>query len=89
MGRPKGSKNKKYTGEVERVAARCIRCHSSGFTILRKTRDLDHKGIGPDGKPYTRIIWRRIQCKSCGQVQMDKEYSYQSNGKKTTRSTVS
>ncbi len=72
-GRPKGSKN----AEVVRVAnTRCGKCQSTKKKAIRIVRERPYSGTDDKGRPYNRMVWRRVQCANCGQhrVEIEKHY---------------
>lgn len=71
-GRPEGPAE-----EVDVAAAtvvRCKRCDSTRRSKYTNTRILRRGGTGPDGKPYTRVVWRRCRCLSCGQARVERTF---------------
>lgn len=60
----------KPTSEKSTIGNRCRVCDATDLVVLRKISEQEFAGHGPDGKPYTSIIRRRVQCRHCGQVQM-------------------
>jgi len=74
-GRPRGARNRDLD-TVSGEATRCRKCGSTDREPYFGKRTLDYAGTTPDGKPYTRVVWRRTVCRSCGQHRMDKSYEY-------------
>ncbi|QDV26928.1 hypothetical protein [Aureliella helgolandensis] len=74
-GRPKGSKDIQRD-EVDVIGSRCKKCGSSLRTpYANDPTRMAYPGVDPiTGKPYTQIVWRRTQCRDCGQHRIDKCY---------------
>ena len=72
-GRPKGSKG----AAVIRVAnSRCGTCQSTKKKALRIVRERPISGTDDKGRPYNRVVWRRVQCVNCGQHRVEIERHY-------------
>ena len=72
-GRPKGSRN----GEAVRVAnTRCGKCQSTEKKAIRIVRERLYSGADDKGRPYSRMVWRRVQCANCGQHRVEIERHY-------------
>ena len=72
-GRPKSARNKDVDiVPIKRV--RCVQCDSVARTKYQQRRSLDVSGISPEGYIFRQVIWRRCQCKACGQWRDEKEY---------------
>jgi hypothetical protein len=54
-------------------ASRCPACGSTSREPYHHTRTLEHAGEH-DGRPYTRVVWRRTVCTGCGRARVDKTY---------------
>ena len=56
--------------EVSEQKAACPRCDCTDLRArdgAQKTV-LKVSGTRPDGMPYNRVVWRRKECRNCGQV---------------------
>jgi hypothetical protein len=71
-GRPKGSLKQEYPQSIGELT-RCKRCDSTERTKYTTIKDMPHQGLR-DGKPYTRVVWRRTTCANCGQARVDQHY---------------
>lgn len=75
QGRPPGAENVK-----DQTVSKPSRCTANGCDSTERstlnTTEQEHSGLDGDGKPYTHIIRRRVQCKACGQVRIDRELVY-------------
>lgn len=70
-GRPKGSLNKEV--RVQTVEpSRCPSCGSTDRDRYYRTTVQEHAGLGPDGRPYARIVRRWTRCQACGQHRVDR-----------------
>lgn len=69
-GRPQGSKNL-VVDEVHVVLTRCQKCGSTNRGRYVNPRVSLSAGTDDNGRPYTRIVWRRTQCLDCGQWRDD------------------
>ena len=76
-GRPPGSENRQYD-QVDAAVTRCRKCGGTDRTPYEQTRELEQAGTRDDG-PYTHIVWRRTQCKACGQWRVDRFFENRSN----------
>lgn len=56
-------------GRRHSVPLQCLRIDGAG-TVLDKT-ELELDGIDSQGKPFTHIVRRRVQCEGCGQMRID------------------
>jgi transcriptional regulator NrdR family protein len=74
MPRPKGTKNITRPAVVY-VPPTCPVCPSTEHEVLRITNEQDISGER-DGRPYNHIVWRRVQCKACGQHYMLVTYEF-------------
>jgi len=72
-GRPKGSIN---TDPVRVTNTRCGKCQSTKKKAIRITRELSISGTDDKGRPYNRMVWRRVQCTNCGQHRVEIERHY-------------
>lgn len=74
-GRPKGAK----TAQAEVTDKHPSRCPVCGSTAAESTGArptiVNRPGL-VDGRPFTRIVFRRIRCKACGQVRVEREFMY-------------
>ncbi len=70
MGRPAGSENVKDVTVSK--PSQCRQCGSTEREALQ-TNTQEFGGIDGEGRKYTHIIRRRVRCKSCGQVRIDRE----------------
>jgi predicted Zn-ribbon and HTH transcriptional regulator len=50
----------------------CRVCGSTDRAAYHNVRTLDFPGETPDGRKYTRVVFRRTKCLACGQVRDDK-----------------
>jgi len=66
-GRPKGSKTRRPV-TLRADPPRCRTCAGTGLAPLRVVATCDHHGIDLAGRPFTRTIRRRVQCRTCGTV---------------------
>ena len=72
-GRPRGSKG---ASEVHVSNTRCMKCQSTKKKVLRIIREHLLSGTDDKGRPYNRIVWRRVQCANCGQHRVEIERHY-------------
>ena len=56
------------------VSSHCPSCGSLQREPYHNVRTLDFAGIAPDGRPFTRVVWRRTRCRDCGQARDDKTF---------------
>ena len=50
---------------------------TSGFPMhLRIIRERPISGTDDNGRPYNRVVWRRVQCANCGQRRVGIERHY-------------
>ena len=78
-GRPKGQGN--YDVDTVRAEpTRCRRCGSTNRTRYTNTRVRFISGTDFQGRPYSRMIWRRTQCLHCGQYRDDIARVYEPDG---------
>lgn len=72
QGRPTGSPNVKAATVSK--PSQCIQanCQSTEREVLNTT-ETAYSGIDGDGRKYTHIVRRRVRCKACGQVRIDRE----------------
>jgi hypothetical protein len=54
--------------------SRCPACGSTERNGYHHTRTLDYCGTTPDGRNYSRVVWRNVTCKNCGKARIDKSY---------------
>lgn len=73
MARPKGSPNVKTVLHIE--PPRCPNCESTKCTVLN-TGIQEYAGFDADGKPYNRIVRRRVQCTDCQRVRIDRSLEF-------------
>ena len=74
-GRPVGSQ----TQEKPIVAVQLSRCPDCGSTERAKYSNRCEKelsGQTPDGKPFSRVIWRHTKCLTCGASRIDKFFEF-------------
>jgi predicted Zn-ribbon and HTH transcriptional regulator len=50
----------------------CRVCGSTDRAAYHNVRALDFPGETPDGRKYSRVVFRRTKCLACGQVRDDK-----------------
>lgn len=77
-GRPAGSKNKE-TETVLEVPAGCSRCHSTDLVVFPGSKLVTqsiHGTLRPEGRRFTSIDIRRMQCRQCGGITIVKTYNY-------------
>ena len=72
-GRPKGSQS---TTTVYVTNPRCEKCQSTKKKVLRIVRDRSVSETDDKGRPYNRVVWRRVQCANCGQHRVEIERHY-------------
>jgi len=72
-GRPKGSRD---AAPVHVANTRCGKCQSTKKKAIRITRELSISGTDDKGRPYNRIVWRRVQCSNCSQHRVEIERHY-------------
>ena len=72
-GRPKGSQR---TTTVYVTNPRCAKCHSTRKKALRIVQQRPISGTDEKGRPYNRVVWRRVQCANCGQHRVEIERHY-------------
>ena len=72
-GRPKGSRN---TEAVRVTNTRCGKCQSTKKKAIRIVREWSYGGTDDKGHPYSRTVWRRVQCANCGQHRVEIERHY-------------
>lgn len=79
MARKKGSTNvkEKHINTVAPSRCRNPECQSTRRTEYEQKRVLENGGLDNDGKPYTRVIYRRTKCLDCGQVRDDRTYEFE------------
>lgn len=74
-GRPRGSKNRDFNAVVAEVPPTCVHCGSENHRVLPgNLRRMEQAGKLPDGREYSAIEWRRMQCNDCQGVFMKKRY---------------
>ena len=73
-GRPKARPNSE-PAMVETELTRCTACGSTNLRKLRVVSDRGHAGYH-DGKAYTRIVRRRVQCVDCSKVHIVATYAF-------------
>lgn len=71
-GRPQGAEN--IQAQTISTLSRCIApgCESTERKVLGKTEQ-EYEGLDDQGRRYTHIVRRRVQCSACGQVRIDRE----------------
>ena len=76
-GRPRGSRNI-ARDEVDVLVSHCKRCDSTEREPYSgDAQSMDYCGTDPQtGRRYNRIVWRRTQCRKCGQHRIDKCYEF-------------
>lgn len=85
-GRPKGSKTKNITqGEVYDYPSRCPKCDSTEHQVVQFLREMNYRGVNPDGKPYDSICKRRVRCKACGRYYLKSSYRFSGDGSFLTK----
>lgn len=66
------TKQRETFSQVDVIPGECPRClcteREPYFAIARH----DKSGIGPSGRPYTRITKKRTRCKRCGHPRVDR-----------------
>jgi len=72
-GRPKGSRD---AAPVHVANTRCRKCHSTKKKALRIVQERAITGTDDKGRPYSRVVWRRVQCANCGQHRVEIERHY-------------
>ena len=72
-GRPKGSKD---SDPVRVTNTRCGKCHSTNKKAIRIVRERPYSETDDKGRPYSRMVWRRVQCANCGQHRVEIERHY-------------
>ena len=72
-GRPKGSRNSEA---VRAVNTRCGKCLSTRKKAVRIVQERPISGTDDKGRPYNRMVWRRVQCANCGQHRVEIERHY-------------
>ena len=72
-GRPKGSRD---AAAVHAANTRWKKCLSTKKKALRIVQERPISGTDDKGRPYNRVVWRRVQCANCGQhrVEIEKHY---------------
>jgi hypothetical protein len=76
-GRPPGQPNHEYD-LADHEAPRCRKCAGTHLRVLKRLPDRSHCGT-IDGRPYTRIEFRRTQCTDCRSVQILRTYVHTPN----------
>ena len=72
-GLPKG----RTDAEAVRVAnTRCGKCQSTRKKVRRIARERPYSGTDDKGRPYSRMVWRGVQCTNCGQHRVEIERHY-------------
>lgn len=74
-GRPPGAVTQQLP-ETMRILPACPRCgDASEPEVLKRLADFEYAGIH-DGKPFTRIVRRRVRCRGadCRQVRIETTY---------------
>lgn len=59
---------------VQVELSRCQTCGSTERTAYHRVDEQEYAGLDNAGKAYTHIVRRYCQCKSCGQVRIDRSY---------------
>jgi len=72
-GRPKGSKG---TAAVHAANTRCRKCLSTRKKAIRIVQERPISGADDKGRPYSRMVWRRVQCANCGQTRTEIQKHY-------------
>ena len=72
-GRPKGSRD---AAAVHATNIRCGKCQSTRKKALRIVQERPISGTDDKGRPYSRVVWRRVQCANCGQHRVEIERHY-------------
>ena len=72
-GRPVGSRNEPDPPVCVVEPSRCLKCGSMTRSdywgkVVRECTGMHN------GRPYSRVVWRRCRCLACGQTRVDKEY---------------
>ena len=67
-GRPKGSKDLEC---VDVTPGACPGCNATTYKRRAIIKSMDFGGVTADGRPYTRVVWRRCLC-DCGQTFVEK-----------------
>ena len=72
-GRPKGSAD---AAPVHVANSRCKKFQSTRKKALRIVQERPISGTDDQGRPYNRVVWRRVRCANCGQhrVEIEKHY---------------
>ncbi len=74
-GRPIGARTEvKPVVTVE--SSRCPSCFSTERAAYSNTCPRELSGQTPDGKPFSRVIWRHTRCLKCGSSRIDKFYEF-------------
>lgn len=73
-GRPKGSRNKPKV-DVAYNPPHCGWCQSTSVRTLH-TNSMEIVGTTDAGEQYTRKLWRRVMCQSCGKVSINHGFEF-------------
>jgi hypothetical protein len=65
---------KKEVPVIEVALSSCKSCGSTRRSQYVNRREHEYSGTTSDGRPYTKVVWRRTRCLDCGQVRDDKTY---------------
>lgn len=76
-GRPRGAKTRQRD-TVNGAMTRCRACGSTERTPYHHRRVIEFGGETADG-PYTHIIIRSTECKTCGQARVDRTFENRRN----------
>lgn len=72
-GRPKGSKSRQAV-QTAAYPPRCPKCGSTEREPFSGVIRESEIHTDPMGQPCTHIVWRRTQCRACGQLVIVRAY---------------
>ena len=72
-GRPKGSKD---SDPVRVTNTGCGKCQSTKKKSIRIVQERPMSGTDDQGRPYNRVVWRRVQCANWGHYRVEIERHY-------------
>jgi len=75
--RPRRPKGSKPTRAVRVTNTRCGKCQSTKKKAIRIVKERPISGIDDKGRPYNRMVWRRVRCANCGQQRVEIERHYE------------
>lgn len=68
------TKPKSKPPEVDVEVSSCPRCQSTSRIGYHSTKARKITGTTKTGKPYKLVVWKRTQCRNCGQNRVDVFY---------------